>query len=119
MSNKIWKRGAAVTLGSLALMVTTATTASATVLEHGSDRAEATQWCMRAYDGEADGNGVYGDAYLANGAHVSAWDGNGADGNWGPWQCYSSKIDRFRVCEDRVGCSDWKHGPSSRTTARK
>ncbi|MEW2253605.1 MULTISPECIES: hypothetical protein [unclassified Streptomyces] len=99
--------------GAALLAVATATSASATTTAtHGSDRAQATQYSMRAYDGESDGNGVYADAYLANGAHVSQWDGNGAHGDWGPWATYSSQIKQFRVCEDHVGCSSWIYWPS-------
>jgi hypothetical protein len=99
--------------GAALLAIATATSASATVTaSHGADRAQATSHSMRAYDGERDGNGVYADAYLANGAHVSQWDGNGADGNWGPWATYSSQIKQFRVCEDHVGCSAWIYWPS-------
>ncbi|MDT0306824.1 hypothetical protein RM780_07590 [Streptomyces sp. DSM 44917] len=105
-------RTGAVLSGAFLFAITTATSASATTLSHGSDRAQATAYAMRAYDGESDGNGVYADAYLANGAHVSQWDGNGSDGNWGPWAEYSSRIARFRVCEDHVGCSGWVNNPS-------
>ncbi|MGY1455384.1 hypothetical protein [Streptomyces sp. SS8] len=106
-------RTAAVLGGAILLALTTATSASAAVTRyHGSDAAQATAYAMRAYDGERDGNGVYADAYLANGAHVSQWDGSGADGRWGPWASYSSRIKQFRVCEDRVGCSSWTYWPS-------
>ncbi|MFI1825465.1 hypothetical protein ACH41E_03275 [Streptomyces sp. NPDC020412] len=106
-------RSSAVLGGAALLTVTMATSASATVtLSHGSDRAQATAYSMRAYDGERDGNGVYADAYLANGAHVSQWDGNGSDGNWGPWASYNSRIAKFRVCEDHKGCSGWYNNPS-------
>ncbi|MEU5980071.1 hypothetical protein [Streptomyces sp. NPDC047315] len=105
-------RSSAVLGGAALLTITTATSASATVLSHGDDRAQATAYAMRAYDGERDGNGVYADAYLANGAHVSQWDGNGADGNWGPWIALDSRITKFRVCEDHKGCSGWHNNPS-------
>jgi len=105
-------RTATVLGGAALLAITTATSASAvTTVSHGSDRAQATQYSMRAFDGERDGNGVYADAYLANGAHVSQWDGNGAKGDWGPWATYSSPIKQFRVCEDHVGCSGWVYWP--------
>lgn len=87
--------------------------AHATVqLNEGADWAQATATAIRAYDGERDGNGVYADAYLVTGEHVSAWDGNGADGNPGPWIGAGGLIDRFRVCEDHGKCSDWRYQPS-------
>lgn len=116
--NKLLMRAAGVSLGALSLVLVTTSTASATVLSHGSDKAEATSTCMRAYDGESDGNGVYADAYLANGSHQSVWDGNGAHGDWGPWSCYSSSIAKFRVCEDHVGCSGWYSNPARVTTEK-
>jgi hypothetical protein len=64
-------RSTTILSGAALLAITTATSASATTTaSHGSDRAQATQYSMRAYDGESDGNGVYADAYLANGARV-------------------------------------------------
>ena len=106
-------RAAGVLVVGLSAVLLSTGVAEATVrLYHGSDWAEATSSCMRAYDGERDGNGVYADAYLYNGAHVSQWDGNGADGTVGPWACYNSSIQRFRVCEDHVGCSGWRYYPS-------
>ncbi|WP_370941976.1 hypothetical protein AB5J62_22980 [Amycolatopsis sp. cg5] len=96
--------------GTLAL---SAGTAEATVrLTHGQDWADATSTAVRAFDGESDGNGVYADFYLTTGAHGSVWDGNGADGNPGPWASVGGKIAKFRVCEDHVGCSNWYTNPS-------
>ena len=106
-------RGAAALAGAAIVALASAATAeAATRIYHGADWAEATTTCMRAYDGERDGNGVYADAYLVNGAHPSVWDGNGSDGNAGPWGCQSSSIKQFRVCEDHVGCSAWRYYPS-------
>jgi len=119
MANKTLIRAAATSLGALSLLVVTATASNATTAWRGSNSAEATSKCMRAFDGEADGNGVYADAYLANGSHQSAWDGNGAHGDWGPWTCYTSTIDRFRVCEDHSGCSSWISRPARVTTTKK
>ncbi len=107
------RRGAAALAGAAIVALASAGTAeAATPAYHGADWAEATAYCMRAYDGERDGNGVYADAYLVNGSHHSAWDGNGADGNAGPWGCFNSRIKQFRVCEDHVGCSSWRYYPS-------
>ncbi|KOV87582.1 hypothetical protein ADL03_06720 [Nocardia sp. NRRL S-836] len=89
------------------MVVTVSTSASAATISHGSDKAEASDTQARAYDGEYDNNGVYADVYTLNGGHYSVWDGNGADGNWGPWSGNGSRITKFRVCEDRVGCSAW------------
>ncbi|MCX4820473.1 hypothetical protein OG883_11255 [Streptomyces sp. NBC_01142] len=111
-STKVWLRSATVVMGAGLLAIATTTSASAATASHGSDRAQATSYSMRAFDGESDGNGVYADAYLANGAHVSQWDGNGAHGDWGPWSTYSSQIKQFRVCEDHTGCSSWIYWPS-------
>ncbi len=93
-------------------MAFTGPASASVLLYHGSDADQATAYFMRAYDGERDGNGVYADAYLVNGAHLSQWDGNGARGDWGPWATYSSRIKQFRVCEDHVGCSGWSYYPS-------
>ena len=105
--------GAALAGAAIVVLASAGTAEAATRADHGADWAEATAYCMRAYDGERDGNGVYADAYHVNGYHRSVWDGNGADGNAGPWGCYyDSRIYRFRVCEDHVGCSSWRYYPS-------
>lgn len=88
------------------------TAEAAVKLTHGQDWAEATSTAVRAFDGESDGNGVYADVYLTNGAHRSVWDGNGAEGTPSPWTSVGGKIAKFRVCEDHVGCSDWRTNPS-------
>lgn len=90
-----------------AAVVTMTGTAHASVtVFHGSDWAQVIGTAVRAYDGEADGNGVYADFVLRNGAHGSVWDGNGADGTPGPLVNVGA-IAKFRVCEDHAGCSAW------------
>ncbi|MFI9450057.1 hypothetical protein [Amycolatopsis sp. NPDC052450] len=104
---------AALTLAAAAAITVVADgTAHATVTAtHGADWAQATSTTVRAYDGESDGNGVYADVYLTTGQHLSVWDGNGADGNAGPWAHVGGTIARFRVCEDHAGCSGWRYDP--------
>lgn len=110
---RVAARGTTVLAATAAVALGSATAAdAATTAYHGSDRAQATAYALRAYDGESDGNGVYADAYLTNGVHVAVWDGNGADGNWGPWVGTNPRIYKFRVCEDHVGCSGWYYYPS-------
>ncbi len=105
-------RAAVALIGSTILASTAAGPAQATVTaKHGNDVAQATANSLRAYDGERDGNGVYADAYLVGGQHVSVWDGNGADGRPGPWANVGGTIYKFRVCEDHVDCSDWRYNP--------
>ncbi|WP_049580052.1 hypothetical protein [Streptomyces sp. SBT349] len=104
-----WARPAIVAGAAALLALTTATTAWAATAQVGANMAEAGSNWMRAYDGETDGRGVYADAYLTDGRHVSVWDGNGHDGTWGPKEEYSPAIARFRVCEDKGSCSDWKY----------
>lgn len=92
--------------------VTTVTSASAATVGRGANRAEAWSGGARAYDGERDGNGVYAEVYTAAGGHTYVWDGNGSDGNWGPWTDFpGTRITQFRVCEDHSGCSTWVYNP--------
>ncbi|CCH32347.1 hypothetical protein ABZ816_24570 [Actinosynnema sp. NPDC047251] len=98
---------ALLTATTTALVVLGAGQAQATVLSRGANQAAADERCAAAYDGEADGNGVYADVVLADDRHFSVWDGNGSDGNWGPASCFDAQIARFRVCEDHSGCADW------------
>lgn len=50
--------------------------------------------------------------YTAAGGHAYVWDGNGNDGNWGPWTDFPGTCTtQFRVCEDHKGCSGWVYCP--------
>jgi len=110
---RITLRVAIALTGATILASTAAGTAYASVTaKHGTDEAHATTNHLRAYDGERDGNGVYADAYLVDGQHISIWDGNGADGSPGPWANVGGTISKFRVCEDHVGCSGWRYNPA-------
>ncbi|WP_040875075.1 hypothetical protein [Streptomyces purpureus] len=102
----------ATVLGAAGLIgLATVTSASAATVGHGDDRAEAWAHGARAYDGERDGNGVYAEVYTQAGGHAYVWDGNGSDGNWGPWTDFPSRVSQFRVCEDNKGCSAWIYWP--------
>lgn len=100
-------------------LTSTAVAEAAVKVWHGGDWAEATEQCMRANDGERDGNHVYGEAVMKNGNSHRRWD-NTEDGRPSSWKCYperEGKIARFRVCEDtpepdNVRCSRWRHNPS-------
>lgn len=115
MTMKKWARAAVVTgtalTGATAMLVTFTGVASAATLESGHNKAYAEKKCARAYDGERDGRGVYADVILNDGRHASVWDGNGADGSWGPTTCWNTRIVKFRVVEDGGPSSDWISNP--------
>lgn len=75
---------------------------------HGSDSAYASGGYIQACDGERDGNGVYAEAYWSNGPHQTIWDGNGSASGCS-WVEWGTRISRYRVCEDHVGCSAWRY----------
>lgn len=77
---------------------------------HGDDYAFASSYQVWVCDMERDGNGVYADVVLANGSHLSIWDDNGSQAGCSTAQ-FGSRIARFRVCEDHVGCSGWAYNP--------
>jgi hypothetical protein len=77
---------------------------------HGSDYAEMgpnhdTIW---ACDGESDGNGVRAHTRNAVG-NIDAWDWDtdGAGGGCARNNIPNEEIE-YRICENNVGCSDWK-----------
>ena len=75
---------------------------------HGNDVAKVTDAhdALIVNDNECDGNGVFVEAYDGNNHLWRLWDPDGcysgtgvATGGWRFWM--------FRVCENRVSCSDW------------
>ncbi|WP_344876636.1 hypothetical protein [Allokutzneria multivorans] len=100
-----------VALATALTMIATGT-ANASEARSGGNRGWASQHCAAAFDGEGDGHGVYVDVRLVNGVHFSVWDGSGADGHWGPQTCWSVRIAKFKVVEDKGPASDWVHNPS-------
>lgn len=76
---------------------------------HGYDIAwiDAGHDYLYVEDRECDGNGVYAQAYNAANAYVNVWDENGCRTgyNW----VRGVNFTRFRVCENRVGCSSWRY----------
>lgn len=104
---------AGVAVGFAAAFLAIATPASASALGyaevwHGDDFAVASGNYVKVYDGESDGNGVYADFRLANGKHLSQWDGTGHDTSYSEnW--YDANVTSIRVCEDHKGCSSWKN----------
>lgn len=112
-SKRVLHAAAALTSATIIALVSAGTADASVLLKEGADWAQAATSAqtsndlVRAYDGERDGNGVYADFYLTGGQHGSMWDGNGADGEPGPWMDTGGQIDRFRVCEDHGDCSDW------------
>ncbi|MFF8770339.1 hypothetical protein [Kitasatospora sp. NPDC015120] len=104
---------AAVTIGIAAASLALTTPASARPLTyaevwHGDDFARANDNHVFVFDGESDGNGVYADFWLANGQHLSQWDGSGHDA-YGSDGYYAANVTKIRVCEDHTGCSGWKN----------
>lgn len=71
---------------------------------YGANYAFASGGWLEACDRERDGNGVYAEGWLDSGGHVYVWDGNGSAGGCGH-EIFSSRVARFRVCEDHSGCS--------------
>jgi hypothetical protein len=112
MNTTIPRAGVALAAVTMAVLSTSGTASATVRATYGANWAQATSNAVRAYDGESDGNGVYADFYLTGGQHGSVWDGNGADGNPGPWAGVGGRIARFRVCEDHSGCSKWFMNPS-------
>ncbi|MFD4377076.1 hypothetical protein [Streptomyces sp. NPDC058486] len=105
-------RIAAVAIGVAAASLAVATPASASALGyaevwHSDDFARANGNYIFVFDGESDGNGVYADFWLANGRHLSQWDGSGHD-TYGSEGWYEANVTSIRVCEDNKGCSAWK-----------
>lgn len=105
------------TLGTvLVALVLLATPASAhsTTAYHGNDMSEVgclgqTGWrCIRVWDRERDGHGVYAQYQLRNGNVGGVADPDGSGSGSGLKEV-SSDIVRHRVCERGVGCSAWKN----------
>ncbi|MGW7307740.1 hypothetical protein ACWGI1_19435, partial [Streptomyces sp. NPDC054835] len=98
---------AAIAIGVAAATLAVTTSASASTLGyaevwHGDDFAVANGSNVYVYDGESDGNGVFADFRLADGSHLSQWDGTGHDST-GSSVTYWSSVTSIRVCEDNKG----------------
>ncbi|WP_143261745.1 hypothetical protein [Allokutzneria sp. NRRL B-24872] len=100
-----------VALATALTMIATGT-ANAAIAQSGGNLVRANQHCAAAFDGESDGHGVYADVHLVDGTHFSVWDGSGSDGKWGPTTCWSSRIAKVRVVEDKGPASGWVYNPN-------
>ncbi len=95
-------------LASLMLGVGPTAAHSGAQVNHWRDVAQVTDVhdALIVIDNECDGNGVFVEAYDGHNHLWRLWDPNGcysgeglATGGWKFWM--------FRVCENRVGCSEW------------
>jgi hypothetical protein len=104
------KLGVAGAVAGVLLLATQSPAAANVWLEHGWDTAQLdtrADW-VAVKDYECDGNGVYVH-YRMNGGlqYEKVWDENGCSGN-GWWEEYADDdIDKWRLCENRNGCTAW------------
>lgn len=100
-----WK-SLAVSAVVLATLASTATSAHAADVRYkGAYAVVHPDAVMSICDTQADGNGAYVEAILANGTQKKYWDGSGHDDDCGGPFHPGSPILMFKVCEDHSGCS--------------